>query len=215
MALLEGFAVVVAKFAGAGTVAQVATGLGIAAAGVTGAGAAGALPAPVQDAVASAVESVTPFELPESTDSADEGLPTGDAPQLTGTVEPTEEAPEAPTEEPTEEAPEESTDEPTDEATEDGAGDSGLRGLDNAIAHADEHAQESLAAAQARKAAHDTEKASRDAAREAEKAARDAAKDADKAAREAAKAARDAAAPVEESVEEAPAGAEDAGRGKR
>ena len=60
----KALAAVVAKFAGAGTVAQVAAGLGIAAAGVTGAGAAGALPGPVQDVVASAVETVSPIDLP-------------------------------------------------------------------------------------------------------------------------------------------------------
>jgi hypothetical protein len=36
-------------------------------AGVTGAGAAGALPGPVQDTVAGAVEAITPFEMPHAT----------------------------------------------------------------------------------------------------------------------------------------------------
>ena len=67
MALLEGIAALVAKVASASTVAQATAGLGIAVAGVTGAGAAGVLPGPVQDTVAGAVEAVTPFELPHAT----------------------------------------------------------------------------------------------------------------------------------------------------
>lgn len=55
-----------AKFASAGAVAQAATGLTVALASVTGAGAAGVLPDAVQDHVSSVVEAVTPFELPES-----------------------------------------------------------------------------------------------------------------------------------------------------
>ena len=70
MALLEGIAALVAKVASASTVAQATAGLGIAVAGVTGAGAAGVLPGPVQDTVAGAVEAVTPFELPHSADDA-------------------------------------------------------------------------------------------------------------------------------------------------
>lgn len=66
MALIEGIAALVAKVASASTVAQATAGLGIAVAGVTGAGAAGVLPGPVQDTVAGAVEAVTPFELPHS-----------------------------------------------------------------------------------------------------------------------------------------------------
>src|SRR4051794_25984925 len=68
MFLIESVAALAAKVAGASTVAQVAAGLGIAVAGVTGAGAAGVLPGPVQDGVAGAVESVTPFDLPGSAD---------------------------------------------------------------------------------------------------------------------------------------------------
>jgi hypothetical protein len=55
-----------AKFASAGAVAQAATGLGIALASVTGAGAAGVLPAGVQDHVSGVLEAVTPFDLPGS-----------------------------------------------------------------------------------------------------------------------------------------------------
>ena len=53
------------KLASAGAVAQAATGLGIALAAVTGAGAAGVLPDPVQDRVSGILEAVTPFDLPD------------------------------------------------------------------------------------------------------------------------------------------------------
>src|SRR3954452_19349613 len=72
--LLQGIAAVAAKIAGASTVAQVATGLGVAVAGVTGAGAAGVLPGPVQDGVAGAIESVTPFDVPDSADDHGTGV---------------------------------------------------------------------------------------------------------------------------------------------
>ena len=62
--LLESITAIAAKIAGANTVAQAAAGLGIAVAGVTGAGVAGILPGPVQDGVAGAIEAVTPFEAP-------------------------------------------------------------------------------------------------------------------------------------------------------
>lgn len=68
MALFESLAVLAAKFASASTVAQATAGLGIAVAGVTGAGAAGVLPGPVQDGVAGAIETVTSFDLPDSAD---------------------------------------------------------------------------------------------------------------------------------------------------
>src|SRR3954468_2208247 len=68
MFLIESLAALAAKVAGASTVAQVAAGLGIAVAGVTGAGAAGVLPGPVQDGVAGAIEAVTPFDAPSSDD---------------------------------------------------------------------------------------------------------------------------------------------------
>jgi uncharacterized membrane protein YgcG len=67
MALMESIAALVAKVASASTVAQATAGLGIAVAGVTGAGAAGVLPATVQDTVAGAVEAVTPFAMPHAT----------------------------------------------------------------------------------------------------------------------------------------------------
>jgi hypothetical protein len=66
--LLESITAIAAKIAGANTVAQAAAGLGIAVAGVTGAGAAGILPGPVQDGVAGAIEAVSPFEAPDSGD---------------------------------------------------------------------------------------------------------------------------------------------------
>jgi hypothetical protein len=66
--LLQGIAAVVTKIASASTVAQVAAGLGVTVAGVAGAGAAGALPGPVQDGVAGAIEAVTPFDVPDSHD---------------------------------------------------------------------------------------------------------------------------------------------------
>ena len=72
MFVLEGLAALAAKVAATSTVTQAVAGLGIAVAGVTGAGAAGALPTPVQDAVAGAVEVVSPFDLPDSSDDAAE-----------------------------------------------------------------------------------------------------------------------------------------------
>lgn len=58
-----------AKFASAGAVAHATAGVGIALAGVTSAGAAGVLPGPLQDGVATTIEAVTPFELPNSGDA--------------------------------------------------------------------------------------------------------------------------------------------------
>ena len=72
--------------AGLSVAAKAAFGVGIAAASVTAAGAAGALPGPAQDAVAAAVEAATPFSLPDgaadqaefgervSTDATDGGV---------------------------------------------------------------------------------------------------------------------------------------------
>jgi hypothetical protein len=57
-----------ARLTSAGAVAQAATGLGIVLASVTGAGAAGVLPDPVQNPVSSVLEAVTPLELPDSAD---------------------------------------------------------------------------------------------------------------------------------------------------
>jgi uncharacterized membrane protein YgcG len=74
MALIEGIAALLAKVASASTIAQATAGLGIAVAGVAGAGAAGVLPGPVQDGVAGAVEAVTPFDLPSSTDDRISGI---------------------------------------------------------------------------------------------------------------------------------------------
>jgi hypothetical protein len=51
-----------------GLAAKVALGVGVAAASVTAAGAAGVLPAPAQDVVASVVSATTPFQLPTSSD---------------------------------------------------------------------------------------------------------------------------------------------------
>jgi hypothetical protein len=51
--------------AGMSVAGKIALGVGVAAAATTGAGAAGVLPGPVQHAVASAVGTVTPFELPD------------------------------------------------------------------------------------------------------------------------------------------------------
>ena len=72
--LLQGIAAVLTKIASASTVAQVATGLGVTVAGVTGAGAAGVLPGPIQDGVAGAIESVTPFNVPDSADDRVTGV---------------------------------------------------------------------------------------------------------------------------------------------
>lgn len=55
---------IVAKLSGASLAAKVSLGVATAAAGVTGAGAADVLPDPVQSTVADAVETVTPFEIP-------------------------------------------------------------------------------------------------------------------------------------------------------
>jgi hypothetical protein len=66
--LLSGLTALAAKIASASTVAQATCGLGLAVAGITGAGAAGVLPGAVQDGVAGAVESITPFELPHTAD---------------------------------------------------------------------------------------------------------------------------------------------------
>ena len=58
----------VAKFASLGAVAQAATGVGIVLASVTGAGAAGVLPDPIQGQVSGVLEAVTPFELRDPAD---------------------------------------------------------------------------------------------------------------------------------------------------
>jgi hypothetical protein len=64
-----------AKFLSAGAVAQAAAGAGVVLVAVTGAGAAGVLPGPVQETVASAVETVTPFDLTGDEETPDEPAP--------------------------------------------------------------------------------------------------------------------------------------------
>jgi hypothetical protein len=63
-------ATAVAKITSLSAATQAAAGLGIALASVTAAGATGVLPNPIQDPVASVIESVTPFDLPDSADAA-------------------------------------------------------------------------------------------------------------------------------------------------
>ena len=65
MLISELLAGLLAKLAGLGAASKAALGLGVAAASVTGAGAAGILPDPAQHAVATAVSAATPFELPD------------------------------------------------------------------------------------------------------------------------------------------------------
>ncbi len=78
-----------AKLLSAGAVAQAATGAGVAVVLVTGAGAVGALPDPVQNTVSSVVGAVTPFDLPSGEETA------GDEPATDEPVveEPTAEEP--------------------------------------------------------------------------------------------------------------------------
>ncbi|HEV7210627.1 MAG TPA: hypothetical protein VGN47_02810 [Blastococcus sp.] len=64
------FSAIIAKIASAGAVAQAATGAGIVLVGFTGAGAAGALPTPVQHSFATVVDSITPLTAPGGTDTA-------------------------------------------------------------------------------------------------------------------------------------------------
>jgi uncharacterized membrane protein YgcG len=75
-----------AKLLSAGAVAQAATGAGVAVVLVTGAGAVGALPDPVQNTVSSVVGAVTPFDLPSGDEPAtDEPVveePTAEQPAL-------------------------------------------------------------------------------------------------------------------------------------
>jgi hypothetical protein len=54
-----------ATVAGLSVAGKIAFGAGLAAAATTGAGVAGVLPGPVQHAMASAVDAVTPFEIPD------------------------------------------------------------------------------------------------------------------------------------------------------
>jgi hypothetical protein len=85
------FPALLAKFLSAGALAQAATGAGVVLVTVTGAGAAGVLPAPVQDGFASVVATVTPLEAPTSEEDPVEE-PTVEAPVA---EEPTVEAPVA------------------------------------------------------------------------------------------------------------------------
>jgi hypothetical protein len=62
------FPVLLAKILSAGAVAQAATGAGIVLVAVTGAGAVGVLPDPLQNTVATVVETVTPLDLPSEDD---------------------------------------------------------------------------------------------------------------------------------------------------
>jgi hypothetical protein len=71
MAVPQILAMALGKIAGASGVAQAATGVTIAMVSVTGAGAAGVLPPPVQDRVAAVAESLSPFDLPDSTGKAE------------------------------------------------------------------------------------------------------------------------------------------------
>jgi hypothetical protein len=64
--MTELFAGILAKLAGLGVAAKAGLGLAVAAAGVTGAGAVGMLPASVQHVVATAVDSATPFTFPDT-----------------------------------------------------------------------------------------------------------------------------------------------------
>lgn len=62
--------IALAKLTTLGLAAKVGIASAAVVAGATGAGAAGVLPAPAQDAVAASIEAVTPFDLPDSVDDA-------------------------------------------------------------------------------------------------------------------------------------------------
>jgi hypothetical protein len=64
------FPALLAKLLSAGAIAQAATGAGLAVVVVTGAGAAGVLPDPVQNTVSSVVKTVTPFDMPSGEEPA-------------------------------------------------------------------------------------------------------------------------------------------------
>lgn len=66
------------KLASLGVAAQVGLGTVVAAASVTGAGAAGVLPPPVQNAVAGAVAAITPFHLPSDASKGPPNAPRND-----------------------------------------------------------------------------------------------------------------------------------------
>lgn len=66
------FPALLAKILAGGALAQAATGATVVVVAVTGAGAAGVLPGPVQDRFAAVVEVATPFEAPTSEEPTDE-----------------------------------------------------------------------------------------------------------------------------------------------
>jgi hypothetical protein len=96
------FTALFAKIASAGAIAQAATGAGIVLVGVTGLGAAGALPAPVQHTFSNVVSAITPSGT-DGTDTGGSGDSTSTAPATTsdpaapttGAVDPTSDAPVA------------------------------------------------------------------------------------------------------------------------
>ena len=69
MLITELLAGLTAKLAGLGMAAKATLGLTLAAASVTTAGAVGVLPAPVQHAVATVVDTATPFTFPDEADA--------------------------------------------------------------------------------------------------------------------------------------------------
>jgi hypothetical protein len=87
----------IAKFLSAGAVAQAASGAGVVLVVLTGAGAADVLPEPVQDTVATVVETVSPLELPDSGDATEgtdsDGAVEGDGSEPTETEAPVTDAP--------------------------------------------------------------------------------------------------------------------------
>ena len=89
MLISELLAGLLARLAGLGAASKAALGLGVAAASVTGAGAAGILPDPAQQAVAKVVSAATPFEF-EDPDAAvaqvEDSEDTGDA-EGTGAID--------------------------------------------------------------------------------------------------------------------------------
>jgi hypothetical protein len=88
------FTAIIAKIASAGAVAQAATGAGIVLVGFTGAGAAGALPDPVQHTFTTVVATITPVTAPEGTGGT---TTTTTAPVTTTTAPVTTTAPATPT----------------------------------------------------------------------------------------------------------------------
>src|SRR3712207_1097413 len=89
-------AAAVAKFASVGAVPQATAGVGVALVTVGSAGAAGVLPAPLQDGVATTIEAVTPFNLPHSADEPVVEEPVVDEPVVDEPVvdQPVEDEPE-------------------------------------------------------------------------------------------------------------------------